>query len=335
VIAAGVTACASVLGVEEITVDEAPSSTEGGAGADAGSDGDDRDTRVPDIAPDAAPPLNCPLGCLPPAPPGWTGPSAVFDDVVTAKPNACPPLYTVREVDAFHGLQATAAVCSCGQAAFAGANCTVTRECSDADCSVAGDVDVIDIKATPCVATGVGAGCVIGGPVIMRGTCSYPSPTSTVAPVTFDKVNLACGLPQNASCQNRADCVAAPIPEAPFTRLCLHAPGDVSCPSFDYAARLVTFERVVDDRACKFAGCTGATAGGACGTKFAISTSAQCAAAAAANNTLGFGACNAAGTGNVFNLRALAPTGITCSAGAATAAGGAISDGAVTFCCTR
>lgn len=42
------------------------------------------------LSPDALPSQNCPLECLPPAPAGWTGPSAVYDGPQQDKPAACP-----------------------------------------------------------------------------------------------------------------------------------------------------------------------------------------------------------------------------------------------------
>jgi hypothetical protein len=330
-------ACAGVLGVEEITVNEGsvgPSGSEGGADA---APPDDRDVRVPDLAPDAAPPINCPLGCLPPAPAGWVGPSAVFDDVATAKPNACPPLYTVREIDGHQGMKSTAAICGCGTPVNSGATCTVTVERGTFDCAEATDPpEPINVTATPCVSgTGADNAAFLSTGVLARGSCSYPSPSTNVPALTFDKVNIACGLPQNASCANRGDCVAAPIPDAPFTRLCLHAPGDIPCPSFDYGARTVVFERVEDDRACKFTGCTGTPSGGACGTKFALTTPAQCAAGAPASSPYSLGNCSGTGSALVFDMHAVVPSGVTCPPGTATASGTASSVSAVTFCCTR
>src|SRR5690606_34344197 len=57
-------------------------------------------------------------------------------------------------------------------------------------------------------------------------------------------------------------CVASPIPDAPFARLCLHKAGDEQCPSADYAVRFTTFTSLRDERACA---CTG-KALASCGT---------------------------------------------------------------------
>src|SRR4051812_8584060 len=57
----------------------------------------------------------------------------------------------------------------------------------------------------------------------------------------------------------------------PFTRLCIHAPGDLACPSEDYSRKILSYEKVKEARACadcSVAGVLKAT----CGDFFATAT---------------------------------------------------------------
>jgi len=321
-----------------------------GAGADAGSEatsssssssssGSPSDGGVPPIAPDAAPPLGCPAQCLPSAPAGWKGPSAVYDGAPATKPAACPALYSEKLVDGAHQALANipAASCGCGAAEFTGAKCSIavayypSNNCSDA--LPVGDF--MSIPGKTCSATaGVYQSFKIDGPATLtRGTCAFPFPTKTVTPPTFDKVNVACALPQDVACADRVGCVATPTPDPPFTRLCIHRDGDESCPSLDYAVRFVTHKSIVEGRTCT--GCTGTTSQGTCGTTFDLSSTANCSVATGPAD-LTLGVCRAI-TSSHINVADIAASGIVCSpaAGSATAGGTVTSAEPVTFCCNK
>ena len=110
-------------------------------------------------------------------------------------------------------------------------------------------------------------------PAFTQGTCGYGAPSVTKPAPAFGKETVSCGLPQAAAtCENRADCVATPIPEAPFTRLCIHKDGDELCPSADYGVRFLTYKNIDDQRACN-SDCAGTATGGTCGTKWGFSAS--------------------------------------------------------------
>jgi hypothetical protein len=319
-----------LIGVKEITIEDGG----GGIGEDA---------RVPDLSPDAEPPRNCPLNCLPPPPPGWVGPSAVFDGVLEAQPKNCPALYTILETIAHQGLHASAAICPCGTPTLSGAVACKVRHDTYETCT--GGVpsvttDVIVGSAPVCISTGGASTGTIFKNVVLTdaGSCVYPNPAPNIPPLTFDKVYVACGLPAKASCNDaRADCIAAPIPEAPFTRFCLHARGDISCPSFDYPVRFVAPDRIDDNRACNFTGCVPtAPTGVTCGSKFEIVPTAQCPTAPAAPATLSLDSCIEGTNNESFNLRGLGPSGTpACPNLTGTPTGNAISANPVTFCCTR
>jgi hypothetical protein len=294
---------------------------------------------VPDLAPDAAAPRLCPLGCLPPAPGGWTGPTAVFDGPLAEKPPACPTPYTVREADGYHGIRSEPAACSCGTPVVTGTTCTVdmnthvSADCTDSDPMVQN----FSVLSFPCLGEGTTSSNHVKFTNLVlanRGSCQYPNRVSDI-PSPIDKAVVACGLPQSAACDTRADCVAAPVPQLPYTRLCLHAPGALPCPSFDYAARFVTSDGVDDDRSCDFGGCVGTPTGGTCGTFFGRDTTAAC-PGAGAPMTLSNSSCVPGQAGSVFNVRGFMPVGIVCNAGTATPRGAAKAAGILTtFCCNR
>ena len=293
---------------------------------------------APPVSPDAAPPANCPAGCLPPAPSGWTGPSVTYDGPDATKPTACPSPYTQLELEANQNTTAPAAVCDCGAASFTGAKCTANVELwGTTGCNIGATLlEGVASSAGACltVTNGTRAGLLVSTPMLDRGTCTFPAPTKTLPPPTFDKTELACGLAQPAACTGRADCVASPTPPSPFTRVCIHKDGDQPCPSADFSKRFVAFKSLTDTRTCT--ACSGATAGGACGTAWGFTnTAAQC-GVVVPPTTHQAGACvSNPGVGAHVNIGAMAPSGITCSPTGGTPTGTVVESEAVTFCCDR
>jgi hypothetical protein len=319
--------------------DPAPSSPSGvDGGTPATSSGGPTTGDAGSLSPDAAPPAGCPLNCLPPAPAGWKGPSAVYDGDPSNKPAKCPPLYTQLEVEGHQGLVGADAQCSCGTATFAGQTCTVeVRTYAKTGCTTGEVIESVTLPKVDACATANFAGgsgsLKVFAPTYVQGTCTFPSPTKTVPAETYEKMNVACGLPQNATCENRADCVATPIPEAPFSRLCISQVGEHQCPSADYSVGFVVYKSKTDDRGCT--ACTG-TPTGSCGTKYGFASGPiECSTpttAPATNNADGTCASN----GNSYvNLRALAPTNLTCTPTGGTASGTIKSIDPVTFCCNK
>jgi hypothetical protein len=315
---AGLFACAGILGIKEVSVE---------------SDGG-----VPDLAPDAAPSLNCPLGCLPPPPPGWIGPSAVFAGPGESKPSGCPATYTVKEVDGHLGLRSSPAKCTCGAPTVVGVSCKLEVEVFDsADCEAITGSGPLEVRVatSPCFALGnISAFEVRKVVPATTGTCTYPNPVKEIPALTFDRVDIACGLPQGGSCATRPDCTAAPVPDAPFTRVCLHAPGDISCPSVDYAVRFIAYETLEDTRSCDLTGCGNAPSADTCSKTFGYETAAQCADGGTGVYNRLPDTCIQGGNASL-NLRGIRPTS-TCPPPTATAVGTASSTGGVTtFCCNR
>ena len=293
----------------------------------------------PDLAPDAAPPALCPLNCLPPAPLGWQGPSAVFDGPADQKPTACPDLYTQKEVEAHRGMTAKAPECGCGTPSFQGASCTASVSVyGEMTCNPANfAIDVGNVTtAGGClqVNTGNGQGLRVSkGTLTTRGTCSFPNPVKNIEPPKFEGVQVSCGLPQVAACEGRDDCVASPLPAAPFTRLCIHKEGHEPCPSADYAVRILASKAVDDTRGCSDCAAP-TTAGGACGTGWGLNGS-NCTSQIFETGNAAGTACIGYTSGQYVDVRGMSPVGITCETTGGKPTGAATSKDDVTFCCNR
>lgn len=304
--------------------DDPPLSVSGAPDAGPAGDGGG----VPALAPDAAPPLGCPLGCLPPAPAGWTGPSAVFNGKTGDLPAACPTLYSNKEVEARQEMTADPAVCTCAAPTEGAATCTVTlamytspSSCNSAMAAIAA-VGVAP-GASACIPRDQTYSHATLASVALSGSCTFAT-TKTLPPPVFGRSTVACGLPQVGACSARPECTATPTPEEPYGRLCIHKDGDESCPSFDYAARFVAHRSTNDGRDC--AACTGTTA---CGTTFSLSID-SCATKVPPSlpGTL----CTAL-NGDAVDVRGLGPV---CTAVQGTSPKGTVTSiDPITFCCNR
>lgn len=294
-----------------------------GPGSDASSDGNT-------LAPDAAPSKNCPLGCLPPAPQGWTGPSAIYDGPAGAAPADCPAQYTLAEVLAKRDITVDATTCDCGTPTFSGANCNSTVTYYTGSGCQFGE-DTTDRGSGTCLQHLGTSIKVLAGTLTTSGTCAFPTPVATKPDPVAGNATKACGLPQSATCSSeRPDCTATPLPAAPFTRLCIHKDGDEACPSEDYAVKIVGHKDVTDDRACS--ACTGTAAGGTCASVFGWSNVNGCAAPAGTQRATGVTCYPVEGN----RLVLYNPTGMTCNVTAASmASGSVVPKDPVTFCCAK
>lgn len=310
-------------------------STQGGADAGVEAGGDDAMMAGDTGADTFIPPQGCPLGCLPPAPSGWTGPSAVYDGPPGTKPAACPPIYLQKELEAHQGLMAGAAVCACGTATFQGASCSAKVETwTGQGCTGQAILEGTFTIPGSCLQTSTAGYTFVDTPSINRGTCSFPSPTKNLPTPTMTALNVSCGLPQNATCAMNAQCVATPIPDAPYTRLCIHQDGDIACPSADYSKRFVAYKNVMDTRDCS--PCSGTTTGGSCGSKWGTSNTVQ-----NCNNSLPSSFFTNGCDSNSFHNSGIAvggpidPKGINCDPDGGAPQGEAKSANPVTFCCNK
>jgi hypothetical protein len=340
-------ACQAIVGIDDRI--EAPALDDGGVdgttnpatGDDAGSTDAATDGPCANeacVEPDAAPPLGCPTGCQSPAPPGWKGPSAVYDDIESTKPAACPSAYPEKEVDAHQGMTAAPATCDCGTATLSDRKCTSTvLTFSDGACTMGQQAIG---KVSGCFVTGsdIGIRYQVTTGSLNAGTCSYPNAKTTLPAPAFTKVDVACGRTTIDVCPTKAECVVAPAPEAPYGRLCIYKDGQAACPSLDYAKRFVAFTKITETRACT--ACSGTASGGACGTNWGNQASSlQCPSISPPTDKVaGAGGCYVYnGAGTVIDTGAMQPSGGTCTTTGGAATGTAVTDtaSAVTFCCNN
>ncbi|HEY8074113.1 MAG TPA: hypothetical protein VIF62_08390, partial [Labilithrix sp.] len=299
--------------------------------SDAAADG------PPTLDPDAAPPAGCPDGCLPPAPVGWTGPSAVYDGAGDGKPAACLAPYTNQELDTFVGLTAAPATCNCGAAIVMGRKCTASiASFSNGTCTSIPTLEGSGSNVSGCASVNSGNPYFkVQTPVLVPGTCSFPNAMSSKPDPTFDKRELACGLAQVTACASRADCVGTPALPGVFNRICIHKDGDVSCPAQDYAQRFVAYkiQALADTRACS--PCAATPTGGACGTSWGLSGNVSECMSAFPPTDHAVGTCYGTSPSMLVNLAAIGPSDGTCTPAGGTPTGSATASDPVTYCCNR
>jgi hypothetical protein len=289
----------------------------------------------PDASPDAAPSLGCPVGCLPPAPEGWSGPSAVYDGPSANKPAECVGAYSDKQIETHVGMTAGPATCSCGTATVSGRGCNATigtypqNGCAGLGLSE-GTVSTSACKSTT---NGTMATYRVENVTLVAGTCNYPNATRTLPDPTFDKVEVACGLAQASACVGRADCVATPTPTQPYERVCIHQAGDVPCPNEDYGQRFVAYKSIDDTRSCSACPTTTPT-GGACGTSWGNRASTtQCTNFPPPSDKTAGTCYSYPGIGTVVDIGAMAPSAGTCTPTGGQPSGAASSADPVTYCC--
>ncbi len=295
-----------------------------------GSNEDDNGSPDASTADALAPSLNCPSACLAPAPPGWTGPSAVFRGLLEGGLPPCPDAYPKYELDAHEGLDAGSAVCSCGPGTRSVHCKVVVHQADDSLCSTNVQTSNFTFgSSTVCFAPSM-AYYSVPPPTIASASCTFDA-SAVVPPLTFEAQSISCGMLGDVVCPGRPDCRNAPVaPSAPFDRFCIHRDGEVDCPSADYAQRFVAYSDKADTRACT--PCSG-DAGAACGTDFVQGSTCD----AGGTTDPADGTCLASGAAqSVLALSTLGPQPRPCSAFQESApVGEAHSSSPVTFCCNR
>lgn len=226
-------------------------------------------------------------------------------------------------------MTAPSAVCSCGDPAFVDQKCSVSVEQWSTSACSGGALGKVEgtVPGNTCLEKRGSGAYIKFLPGVFSATCSFPSPATTRPDPTYERLNVACGLPQVGSCSGRPDCTATPLPDAPFGRLCIHKDGDVACPSEDYAARFLAYRGVVDERSCT--PCTG-KARGTCGTSPKVSSSDIC---MTGNVDAQVGACQTAG--QFLNIAGMGVASAACEAQGGAPAGQATDKDPITFCCNR
>lgn len=276
-----------------------------------------------------APLLNCPTGCVPPAPSGWTGPSAVYDGAYDTKPAQCPPLYAEKQLEGRDGVMVGTASCVCGTGTPQGGKCkVVVSDYASTTCD--GNAIGVPHEAplTKCVNRGGGFSTMrVAAPTIIPPTCAFPQSVVTGPPLSFERAVVACALPERSACAEQGECLASPVPSDPFTRMCIHRVGDQSCPSADYAARFTVFAAVRDGRACA---CYATPASASCGTKVDFYSGTGC------NGAVSPSSVDSCTDGASVDISPLGPFATGCEvAEQSTVIGEVALVDVTTFCCTK
>ncbi len=288
------------------------------------ADSPDDDTSKTDAGPSVTPSLACPYGCLPPAPSGWSGPSAVYVGSPDGKPTGCSTPYPRAEVEAHDKASAAPAECTCLEGDASAGACSVTGT-TFARTGCAGAQQTFVRRSpgdTRCINPPPSIN--VKPPEYVSGACTFAPPTVSLPTVTFDTVDVACGLAQVAACEARPDCVITPPPPAPFGRLCIHSPGDLPCPSEDYSVRIVGHRAVADERGCE--ACTG-TSTGRCDPLGVRISNADC---STVTTSLQLGTCTTSPEG--LDVRGVGPFDAGCK-GTSVPRGAISSVDPITFCC--
>lgn len=307
-----------------------------GGGPDAALGGDASGDAPPapgDGGADVLPSLGCPSGCLPSAPSGWIGPSAIYDGPSSAKPAGCTgAVYTQKELEAHQGLDAGPAACACGAPQFGGdGHCTAgAAQYAASNCT--GQPTLLSpMGGKSCQNPGANGYVKLDTPAVDdAGTCAFPSPTASLPDASFTAENVSCGLGHAVTCPSAPACVQTPVPPQPFTRVCIHQDGDTSCPSADYSKRFIAYRDLVDTRSCT--ACAGTSVGGSCGTGWAsLGGPSGCNVVSTYPYSAGT-SCVALGTTSWIATNFLY-AGTTCAADGGAPQGGVASKNPVTFCC--
>jgi hypothetical protein len=294
-----------------------------GVGPDgvAGDDGDDGDSEAGALG-------TC--SCVGAPPPGWSGPVALWEGA--GGPPGCSGDYSARVLDAFDGLDAPAAACTCTCGAPSGASCGSSLSAtlySDHGCTT--PCDSVSVSDQSCanvhgVCNTVFGVSAAGG--ASGGHCS-PQSSSAVPPATWGVSARACelpGVPQRESCAQGEVCI--PPPAAPMQlRPCVFIAGDVSCPSGSYSVRHRYYRTVSDSRGCAHCSC-GAPSGVDC-----AATLQEGCGQTGPTSALPTSCASLSDPGSVVLLAPPTPTGGSCAPSGGAPSGSASPASPVTVCC--
>jgi len=246
VAAVGATACAQIAGLG----DYGEAAASGGASAGGGAATDETCTNGLDDDEDGA--IDCAdddcadFACLPAVPPDFDGPL-----LVQTGPEALSCSIGTKAFDGGIGPplvpDASCVPCSCEASGgcvaelvtYSKGSCdTVTQVVPVASgCTDVSLQQVTSFNAQPSMTTLM---CVASGG------------EATLEPPSWDEHVTACLLPAGGGCDGD---VCVPLDES--SDRCIHAPGDVPCPTGDYSERRVVEVVVKDDRRCAACTCEG------------------------------------------------------------------------------
>ncbi len=214
------------------------------------------------------------VACTYAAPPGWTGPVALYSGSGGAPVPACPAAFPMVAASAFASLSAPPASCSaCACIPPPAPSCPNPPNVDfyqDPGCSV--PCDTLSVPPGQCVPYSAACGVAPQGvdmtvnPPVNAGSCLINGGDATLQSITWGTAARAC----TAAGYGQSDCpagqVCAPVPAPPFgAKLCILQQGSVGCPSGAYSQQNVFYEGETDSRGCAPCSC-GGLSGETCGT---------------------------------------------------------------------
>jgi hypothetical protein len=324
-------ACTVLSGLDKLAVEHA---------ADAHGDGAASPTLAGDGEPYLPPPTTClssATQCIGAPPAGWTGPLALYDDVPSNAPAACPsPLLEVLGTTADPSdasVSAECVACTCvGDVTCPAATITL-KPYQGPSCTQPGGCGGATVHLNVCEAhqTFSCAGSLRIDTPMATATCEVGGGHATLPPPVWSRQLLGCKAPQ--SFMQQVDCsaneVCVPKPPAPFEgHLCILHSGTVDCPA-PYTGGRVVGTGITDTRGCT--PCTCNIPSGPCTGGITYTGPDPC---GPANVEAGFQTCFFQGDfqGPQWFVTATPPDA-GCSVSGGEPTGGLVAAGTATICC--
>lgn len=193
--------------------------------------------------------------CIPDAPVGWSGPSAVYRGA--EPPPSCPATLPTIGVTASADLIAPEADCGCECDDAQGYTCTNTvREQGQSDCLLPiFNADSWTLDSGECQTMSTGS-IVFGSttPALdTAGASCAPNANEFVTEPSWGMNVQGCDVPEDAPSCDGGLCTATPTD--PYEAVCIHVEGDAMCPEGPYSEREVVYTGIADDRGCSECSC--------------------------------------------------------------------------------
>ena len=271
--------------------------------------------------------------CLPDAPTGWMGPTALR--IGTTVPAACAGDYDSEVARGGTSVTAAAATCSACTCTPQTPGCANFVEFATSSDAVCGGTSVVDEVLDPCALVTSSNFQGATGSMKMRlpvgtPTCAPSAQTPTSAAPQWQLGMLACEVGDGLE---RGGCASGKLcapPRPTDASVCIVRSGDHACPAGDYSERRLLYTAIDDTRGCSACNCAQD-----CNYGFKVFADADTTCAGAPVVALtGLGTC-AAVTPTAANVRVglqLAGTG-ACAAGGGTPSGTAAASDPLTVCC--
>lgn len=275
-------------------------------------------------APDACDPAEI---CAPDAPPGWSGPAAVYRGA--AEPPPCPGALPTIGFTATDDLSAAAAACTCDCGDAQGFSCSATVHEANSSCLLACfDCDNFTLDDGQCTALPSADTHFSVAPAVLdtTGASCAPSATESIPEPSWNTQVQGCDVPDEAATCDGGRCTAAP--SDPYAAMCIYTDGDAMCPEGSYTEREVVYTGLSDDRDCSACTC-GAPQGSCNGTVYFQS---GCGGLPILYGTVGSGSCGNVGQQHDFMSYGADPD-VGCAPSGGDPTGGAEGTGAITVCC--